>query len=341
MRRAIVCGAGGFIGHHLVKRLRQEGYYVLGLDLKYPDFEDSAASVFERADLRGYGFKSGFDECYQLAAQMGGADYIFSGENDAKIMADSVRINVNVLEACRMAKVGKVFFSSSACAYPDYVQYNTDHCELREQMLYPARPDSNYGWEKLFSQRLYDAYARNYGLSVCVGVLHNVFGPMGTWRGGREKAPAAICRKVAEAPAGGTVDVYGNGEQVRSFLYVDEAVEGIRRLMSSNFAGPVNLGSDQTISINGLVSLVCDIAGKDLTIRHVDGPLGVRARTSNNDLIKKELGWAPSQPLRAGLEDLYRWIESEVMRNSELESAAHKNEPLSLLDALAARPGGA
>ena len=256
-----------------------------------------------------------WDEVYNFAAEMGGADYIFSGTNDANIMRNSALINLNVLEACRRASVGKVFFSSSACIYPDFVQVNTDHCELHEQMAYPARPNSEYGFEKLFAERMYDAYSRNYNLRVAVGRLHNVFGPYGTYRGGREKAPAAICRKVAEAQPGSAIDIYGDGTQTRSFLHVSECVEGIRRLMNSDFAGPVNIGSSEMISINGLVSLVCDIANKDLRINHIDGPLGVHARSSNNDLIKEKLGWAPSAPLRDGMEDLYKWVAEQVAKS--------------------------
>jgi GDP-D-mannose 3',5'-epimerase len=342
MKNAIVCGAGGFIGGHMVKRLKQEGYYVVGYDRKHPEFEPSKADEFRLWDLcNPLMFGNDVDELYQLAADMGGADYIFSGTNDADIMRNSALINLNVLEACRRAKVGKVFFSSSACIYPDYVQVNPDHCELHEEMAYPARPDSEYGFEKLFAERLYSAYARNHNLSVRVGRLHNIFGSFCTYMGGREKAPAAICRKVALAPrSGGSIDIYGTGEQTRSFLHVSECVEGIRRLMNSDFAGPVNIGSSEMISINGLVSMVCDIAGKDLAINHIPGPLGVHARSSNNDLIREKLGWAPSAPLRAGMTDLYRWIESEVMRNSTVarsdRGSPHTKKPLS-----ADLPGGA
>ncbi len=331
---AVVAGAGGFIGSHLVKRLKHEGYYVVGYDQKYPEFEKSEADEFRLLDLRNpLMLGHDIDECYQLAADMGGANYIFTGEHDADIMRNSALINLNVLEACRRAKVGKVFFSSSACIYPDYVQVNPDHCELYEQMAYPARPDSCYGWEKLFAEQMYDAYARNHGLSVRIGRLHNVMGPLCSYRGGREKAPAAICRKVAEAQTGGSIDLYGDGNQTRSFLHVSEAVEGIRRLMNSDFAGPVNIGSSEMVSINQLASIVMDIAHKDLTIRHIEGPLGVRGRSSNNDLIRAKLGWAPSQPLRAGLEDLYWWVEREVMRNSSDSLRAEpqdKSEPLSV-----------
>ena len=312
MKTAIVCGAGGFIGTHMVKRLKRDGYYVVGYDRKYPEFDKSAADEFHLWDLRNPIRFDQADELFQFAAEMGGAYYIFTGTNDADIMRNSALINLNTIEACRRAKVGKVFFASSACIYPDFVQVNTDHCELHEEMAYPARPDSNYGWEKLFAERLYESYARNHGMAVRIGRLHNVFAPLCTWHGGREKAPAAICRKVAQAPDGGVIDVFGDGEQTRSFLHVDECVEGIRRLMAGSFSEPLNIGSDQMISINDLVRMVADIAGKDIKIDHIPGPLGVRARTSNNDLIRKKLGWAPSASLRAGMIDLYGWVEKQV-----------------------------
>ena len=312
MKTAIVCGAGGFIGTHMVKRLKRDGYYVVGYDRKYPEFDKSAADEFHLWDLRNPIRFDQADELFQFAAEMGGAYYIFTGTNDADIMRNSALINLNTIEACRRAKVGKVFFASSACIYPDFVQVNTDHCELHEEMAYPARPDSNYGWEKLFAERLYESYARNHGMDVRIGRLHNVFGSLCTWQHGREKAPAAICRKVAQAPDGGVIDVYGDGHQTRSFLHVDECVEGIRRLMAGSFSEPLNIGSDQMISINDLVRMVADIAGKDIKIDHIPGPLGVRARTSNNDLIRKKLGWAPSASLRAGMIDLYGWVEKQV-----------------------------
>src|SRR5580692_998847 len=322
-KSAIVTGAGGFRGSALVKRLKQDGYSVLGIDRKMPEFEPTAADEFELTDLR---FRMGFwqqmfrpgDEVYSLAAEMGGAEYIFTGQNDATIMANSALINLNVLEACVKAKVKKVFFSSSACIYPDFIQMNSDHCELREDMAWPARPDSAYGLEKLFAEKLYDAFARNCSLSIRVARLHNVFGPFCTWTGGREKAPAAICRKVAEAPAeGGQVEVFGDGTQTRSFLYVDECCDGIRRLMESDFAGPVNLGSSEMISIDDLVRLTADIAGKRIAIKHIPGPLGVAGRTSNNDLIKEKLGWAPSALLYEGLRKLYAWVAEQVAKEKQ------------------------
>ncbi len=325
MLKAIVTGASGFIGSHMVKRLKQEGYFVWGIDRKRPEFEKSHADNLIIRDLRAPPIETcpifthcQWDEVYCLAAEMGGANYIFTGENDADIMRNSALINLNVLEACRRAKVGKVFFSSSACIYPDYVQVNPDHCELYEQMAYPARPDSCYGWEKLFAEQMYDAYARNHGLDCRIARLHNIYGPCGTFTGGREKAPAAICRKVAQAQTGGTIDLYGDGNQTRSFLHVSECVEGIRRLMSSDFAGPVNIGSSEMVSINQLASIVMDIAGKDLTIRHIEGPLGVRGRSSNNDLIYEKLDWMPSQSLRSGLEDTYAWVANQVKSTVEV-----------------------
>jgi GDP-D-mannose 3',5'-epimerase len=318
MKTAIVCGAGGFIGYHLVNRLKKEGYFVWGIDRKLPEFGTSSADKFDIKDLRyaPLDFNPWIDEVYQFAAEMGGASYIFTGENDAEIMRNSTLINLNVLEACRRAKVGKVFFSSSACIYPDFVQSRPDSASLKEVQAYPARPDSNYGWEKLYAERLYDAYRSNYGLCVRVGRLHNVFGPLCTWQHGREKAPAAICRKVAQAVDGGTIDIFGDGKQTRSFLYIDEAIEGILRLMRSEVSVPVNIGSSEMVSINQLVHMVADIAGKRIEINHIHGPQGVRGRSSDNTFVQEKLDWSPSAPLVLGLEKLYHWIESEVMRNS-------------------------
>jgi nucleoside-diphosphate-sugar epimerase len=312
MKRAIVTGAAGFIGTHLVKCLKAEGYYVTGIDQKKPEFEPSSADEFLIRDLRQPIQLWDVDEVYQLAADMGGAEWIFSGKNDADIMRNSALINLNVVEVCRHIYVDRVFFSSSACIYPDYVQMNPDHCELYESMAYPARPDSEYGFEKLFAERLYHAYHRNHGLDIRIGRLHNIFGPLCTYTNGREKAPAAICRKVAETPNGGTIDIFGDGEQTRSFLYVDEAVEGIRRLMDSGCTEPLNIGSSEMVTINELVSMTARIAAKVLRVNHIEGPLGVRGRTSNNDMIKTKLGWAPSAPLREGLEKTFRWIERQI-----------------------------
>jgi nucleoside-diphosphate-sugar epimerase len=252
------------------------------------------------------------DEVYQLAADMGGAGYIFTGEHDAELMHNSATINLNVLEAMRQLKVQKVFYSSSACIYPEFNQLDPDNPNCVEDSAYPAQPDSEYGWEKLFSERLYLAYMRNHGITVRIARLHNVFGPEGAWKGGREKAPAALCRKVAEAPPGGEIEIWGDGKQTRSFLYIDECLEAVRRLVESDFAGPVNIGSEEMVTINGLAKTVMDIAGKKLTIRNVPGPLGVRGRNSDNRLIREKLQWAPSQPLRNGLAKTYPWILEQV-----------------------------
>ncbi len=317
MKTAIVCGAGGFIGSHLVERLRKEGYWVRGVDLKYPEFSQTEADDFVIGDLRDPQIcrmvvDRLFDEVYQLAADMGGAGYIFTGENDADIMHNSAIINLNMLEACKNRNISRVFYSSSACMYPEENQTSRMAPVTREDSAYPANPDSEYGWEKLFSERLYLAYNRNYGMSNRVARYHNIFGPEGTWEGGKEKAPAALCRKIAEAPAGGSIEMWGDGEQTRSFLYIDECLEGTTRLTRSAFAGPVNIGSEEMVSINQLASLIMDVAGKRLTIEHIPGPLGVRGRNSHNELIQKSLGWRPSESLRDGLMKLYPWIESEV-----------------------------
>lgn len=312
MKRAIVTGAGGFIGGHMVNRLKREGYHVTGIDWKYPEFQPTSADEFSIRDLRQPFQLWDVAEVYNFAAQMGGANYIFSGDNDADIMRDSAMINLNALEACRHIHVDRVFFSSSACVYPDYVQMNPDCCALVEAMAYPARPDSEYGFEKLFAERLYGAYARNYGLNIRIGRLHNIMGSMCIFDGGREKAPAAICRKVAAADAGQAIDIYGDGEQTRSFLHVDECVEGIRRLMASEVSVPLNIGSSEMISINKLVHMVADIAGKEIKINHIPGPLGVRGRTSDNTLIQEKLGWAPSRSLRKGMEETYAWVVGQV-----------------------------
>lgn len=317
MRSALVLGAGGFIGGHLVSHLKSEGYWVRGVDLKHPEFAETAADDFVIGDLRDPRVVEGcvdrrFDEIYQLAADMGGAGFVFTGDNDAAIMHNSAMINLNVLERVREVGVGRIFYSSSACIYPERNQLDPGAPVTAEHSAYPAAPDSEYGWEKLFSERLYFAFARNYGISVRVARFHNIFGELGTWRGGREKAPAAICRKVAEAENGGEIEIWGDGEQTRSFLHVSECVEGVMRLMRSEFEGPVNIGSEEMISINDFARLVMDVAGKDLEIRHVPGPLGVRGRNSDNDLIRSKLGWAPSRPLRGGVERTYAWIEKQV-----------------------------
>jgi len=316
VKRALVNGAGGFIGSHLVARLRDEGFWVRGVDLKYPEFSNTAADDFLIGDLRDYSIAAlaveGIDDVYQLAADMGGAGYLFTGDHDACVMHNSAIINLNTLEAGRKAAVKRLFYSSSACIYPEHNQLDPANPVCSEDSAYPAAPDSEYGWEKLFSERLYLAYARNYGLEVHIARFHNIFGPQGTWQGGREKAPAAVCRKVAEARDGGEIEIWGDGMQTRSFLYVSECLDGVRRLMDSRFQGPVNIGSEEMISINELAEIVMRIAGKKLRIRHIPGPLGVRGRNSDNRLIAKELGWAPSQPLEDGLTKTYHWIESQV-----------------------------
>ena len=319
MKKALVCGAGGFIGNHLVNRLKGEGYWVRAVDLKYPEFSQTAADDFVIADLREQTLcrkvlDQRCDEVYQLAADMGGAGYIFTGAHDADVMHNSATINLNMVELCHQHKVGKVFYSSSACMYPAYNQEDPDNPKCSEDSAYPAAPDSEYGWEKLFSERLYMAYNRNCGLEVHIARFHNIFGPLGTWRGGREKAPAAMCRKVAETADGGEIDVWGDGKQTRSFLYIDECVEGVRRLMNSDFAGPVNIGSEEMVSINTLAETVIRIAGKKLRIKNVPGPLGVRGRNSDNRLIRSKLGWSPAQPLQAGLEKTFAWVSEQVRR---------------------------
>jgi nucleoside-diphosphate-sugar epimerase len=319
-KTALVCGAGGFIGHHLVKRLKREGFWVRGVDLKFHEYAETQADDFVIGDLREQSFvrevvDRRFDEIYQLAADMGGAGFIFTGENDADIMHNSASINLNVLEAAYRRNNRRIFYSSSACMYPAYNQEDPDNPNCKEDSAYPAAPDSEYGWEKLFSERLYLTYGRCRGMQVRVARYHNIFGPEGCWTGGREKAPAALCRKVAMAKDGDEVEVWGDGLQTRSFLYVDECVEGSVRLMRSNFEGPVNIGSEEMVTINALVDLIADIAGKKIGRKNIPGPLGVRGRNSHNKLIKDKLGWAPSQPLRKGLEITYEWIERQVRGN--------------------------
>ena len=326
IKKALVCGAGGFIGSHMVRRLRSEGYWVRGVDQKYPEFSQTEAHDFVKGDLREVSLVKDilrmggepFDEIYQFAADMGGAGFVFTGDNDADIMHNSVSINMNVLEEQRKfndsydVNKTKIFYSGSACMYPEHNHLDPDNPNCREESAYPADPDSEYGWEKLFSERLYFAYNRNYNIPVRVARYHNIFGPKGTWQGGREKAPAAICRKVAYAEDGGTVEVWGDGEQTRSFLYIDECIEATRRLMDSDFIGPVNIGSEEMVTINELVYTAARVAGKNIIIEHVDGPLGVRGRNSNNDLIREKLGWDYSQTLEDGIEKTYNWINTFV-----------------------------
>jgi nucleoside-diphosphate-sugar epimerase len=345
MKTALVLGAGGFIGSHLVKRLKSEGFWVRGVDLKRPEFEETAANDFVICDLRDfervqsvmrleayevgnsfsplaykysqypYSKDIAFDEVYQLAADMGGAGYIFTGENDANVMHNSATINLNVahVAAHRLKdKIKRIFYSSSACMYPEHNQLDPNNPNCKESSAYPANPDSEYGWEKLFSERMYLAFARNYGLTVRIARFHNIFGPYGAWKGGKEKAPAAICRKVAETLDGGEIQVWGDGSQTRSFLYIDECIEGILRLMHSDFEGPVNIGSEEIVTINELAQHAIDISGKNITIKNIDGPTGVKGRNSDNDLIQEKLNWAPNYPLYNGLTETFNWINKQV-----------------------------
>ena len=339
---ALVLGAGGFIGSHMVKRLRKEGYWVRGVDLKSPEFSKTEANEFVHGDLRdtyfvkrilGYKGQQGnfynsvperyiepFDVIYQFAADMGGAGFVFTGENDAEIMQNSVTINLNVLEEQRKlneykeVNKTKIFYSGSACMYPEHNQLDPDNPDCRESSAYPAAPDSEYGWEKLFSERLYLAYNRNHDIPVRIARYHNIFGPEGTWKGGREKAPAAICRKVAYAGDTDTIEVWGDGEQTRSFLYIDECIEATYRMMNSDFLGPVNIGSEEMVTINQLVDTAAKVAGKKIDKNHIDGPLGVRGRNSNNDLVREKLGWDYSQSLEEGIKKTYEWIKWQTMK---------------------------
>ena len=328
-KKALVLGAGGFIGSHMCKRLKSEGFWVRGVDIKYPEFSESAADEFIQGDLREVGLVArvldvegdSFDQIYQFAADMGGAGYIFTDEHSADIMHNSATINLNVLnEQVQLNRLlgtnkTKIFYSSSACMYPEHNQLDPDNPDCREDSAYPANPDSEYGWEKLFSERLYLAYNRNYDIPVCVARYHNIFGPEGTWQGGREKAPAAICRKVANVPdVGGPIEVWGDGLQTRSFLFIDECIEATRRLMdSTTFQGPVNIGSEEMVTINQLVDTAAKVAGKVVSKRHIlDAPLGVRGRNSNNDLIRNTLGWDYSQSLEEGIRKTYEWISEQI-----------------------------
>jgi nucleoside-diphosphate-sugar epimerase len=316
MKTILVCGAGGFIGAHLVKELKRQGHYVIGVDLKFPEYDLTVADQFHIQDLRDASVTrvlvEGVDEVYQLAADMGGAGYIFTGDNDADIMHNSATINLNVLDAMRQHGVKRVFYTSSACMYPAYNQEDPDNPLLSEDSAYPAAPDSEYGWEKLFSERLYMSYARNYGIEVRIARLHNVFGPYGSWNNGKEKAPAALCRKVAMCEDGGTIEVWGPGNQTRSFLYIDECIEGINRIMASDYTQPLNLGSERMISINQLVFLIGKLAGKSVSIKNIDGPRGVMGRNSDNRLIRDVLGWAPTDNLEHGLTETYNWIKHQL-----------------------------
>jgi GDP-D-mannose 3', 5'-epimerase len=322
MKKALVCGAGGFIGGHLVNRLKSEGYWVRGVDVKSNEYGNDNADEFVIGDLRdpivaNEVVTSDLDEIYQLAADMGGAGFVFTGTNDAAIMHNSVLCNLNVLDAAKNNGVRKIFYSSSACIYPEYNQMDANNPTCSEASAYPAAPDSEYGWEKLFSERLFLTYQKNHGIDVRVARFHNIFGPQGTWEGGREKAPAAVCRKVAMAENGESIEIWGDGKQTRSFLIVDECVEGIRRLMESDFSGPVNIGSEEMISLNDFAKMVIEISGKDLTINNIPGPLGVRGRNSDNQLIQEKLGWAPSTPLAEGVKKTYQWITQQVQAKVE------------------------
>ncbi|MBS1802792.1 MAG: NAD-dependent epimerase/dehydratase family protein [Acidobacteria bacterium] len=326
MQRILVNGAGGFIGGHMVKRLKSEGYWVRAVDIKDHDFCRPPADEFILGDLRDQRVVEqvvdGIDEVYQFAADMGGAGYIFTGEHDADVMHNSASINLNTLHYGLKAGVKKFFYSSSACMYPEYNQLDPLNPKCSEDSAYPAAPDSEYGWEKLFSERLYLAYMRNYGAQVRIARFHNIFGPNGTWTGGKEKAPAAMCRKVAEAEEGSNIEIWGDGLQTRSFLYIDECIEAVRRLVQSDFTGPVNIGSEEMVTINQLASMVMQIAGKELAIKHIAGPLGVRGRNSDNRLIQEKLGWKPSRSLREGMEKTYQWISTQVYASQSREACS-------------------
>ena len=335
MKTALVLGAGGFIGSHMVKRLRDEGYWVRGVDLKHPEFSKTEANEFICRDLTDvdnmrrvirYGatidnfYSPVFDEIYQFAADMGGAGFIFTGDNDAAIMHNSACINLNLLEEQRKLNSEeeinrtKIFYSSSACMYPEHNQLDPDNPDCRESSAYPANPDSEYGWEKLFSERLYLSYHRNYNIPVRIARYHNIYGPESTWKGGREKAPAAICRKVAYAGIADTIEVWGDGEQTRSFLYIDECIEATRRLMESDCTEPINIGSEEMVTINELVRIAAKVANKSIGRNHVDGPLGVRGRNSNNDLIREKLGWDYEMTLEEGMKKTYEWVRWQVSK---------------------------
>ncbi|MCB9365511.1 MAG: NAD-dependent epimerase/dehydratase family protein [Flavobacteriales bacterium] len=314
MKKAVVFGAGGFIGSHLVKCLKAEGYWVHGVDLKYPEFSPTVADKFTIADLREKenvetALKDNIDELYQLAADMGGAGYIFTGDNDAHVMHNSALINLHSVQACVDYKVEKVFYSSSACMYPEYNQLDPNNPKLAENTAYPAQPDSEYGWEKLFSERLYLTFQRNLGLNCKIARFHNIYGPEGAWNNGKEKAPAAICRKVAQAKEGESIEIWGDGVQTRSFLYIDDCVDAVRLLMQSEESGPFNIGSEEMISINDFAKLIISISGKDVKIKNIDGPTGVRGRCSDNALVSQKLLWTPNIDLKTGIEKLYQWIE--------------------------------
>lgn len=321
MKRVIVCGAGGFIGTHLVASLKEKGYYVIGADLKFPEFSVTLCDEFHIMDLRSQAnvetlITDDIYEIYQLAADMGGAGYIFTGEHDADIVHNSAIINLNIAHEMTKKGVKRVFYSSSACMYPSYNQEDPDNPLLSEESAYPADPDSEYGWEKLFSERLYMSFARNYGIRARIARFHNIFGPLGSWNNGKEKAPAALCRKVAMCEEGGIVDIWGPGTQTRSFLYIDECIEGIHRIMNSDCEFPLNLGSERMISINQLAFLIAKLVGKNISIRNVDGPRGVMGRNSHNKLIRETIGWAPDENLELGLTKTYAWVKGQIDEQS-------------------------
>jgi GDP-D-mannose 3',5'-epimerase len=322
MKKILVCGAGGFIGSHLVEKFKSQGHYVIGADLKFPEYNITLADEFRIIDLRSQHnveqlVTSDIDEIYQLAADMGGAGYIFTGEHDADIMHNSAMINLNILDEMQKKGVKNVFYSSSACMYPEHNQIDPNNPLLSEDSAYPAAPDSEYGWEKLFSERLYMSYARNYGMRVRIARFHNIFGPKGSWNNGKEKAPAALCRKIAMCNDHGVVDIWGPGNQTRSFLYIDECIEGIERIMASDCEVPLNLGSERMISINSLVFLIAKLVNKSIAITNVDGPMGVRGRNSHNKLIKETIGWTPAENLEEGLIQTYNWISEQIRNNNK------------------------
>jgi nucleoside-diphosphate-sugar epimerase len=320
-KKALVLGGGGFIGNHLINLLKSEGFWVRGVDLKFSEYNKTLADDFLQGDLRNINFcekvfDHKFNEVYQLAANMGGAGFIFTGENDADIMHNSVTINLNVLENCKKKNIYNIFYSSSACVYPEHNQMDPNNPLCAEDSVYPAIPDSEYGWEKLFSERLYLAYAKNYKLNCKIARYHNIFGPLGTWNGGREKAPAALCRKISKAKNGESIDIWGDGLQTRSFLFIDDCLEATTRLLRSDWSGPVNIGSEQMVTINQLAQIIMQIANKQVTLNHIKGPLGVRGRNSDNRLIKKMLKWHPKTSLKEGLERTYNWIDKQVNKKN-------------------------
>ena len=320
VKRALVLGGGGFIGHHLINRLKKEGYWVRSADIKKPSYEISQADEFIVGNLCSQNFSNSiinqsFDEVYQLAADMGGAGYIFTGDNDASVMYNSAIINLNVVETCRKKGISNIFYSSSACVYNEFNQLDPKNPNCEESSAYPANPDSEYGWEKLFSERLYLTFNRNHNLKNKVGRYHNIYGPLGAWNNGKEKSPAALCRKIAKAKNGESIEIWGDGNQTRSFLFIEDCLEATTKLIRSDYYGPYNIGSEEMISINDFVDLIADIAGKTIHKVHIDGPLGVRGRKSNNKLIERDLNWKPKFTLAEGIAKTYYWIENQIKSN--------------------------